>query len=384
MSAPSIHRACHTLRLREFRNFRETELEFPPAGVALIGDNGAGKTNLIEALYYLEIFRSFRGAPDDQLVRFGADVFHLRGRFRDSDGGDEHEVTAAFERRTRRKRVTLDGTEPDRIGDALGKVGAVVFSPADIVLVAGPPGERRRFLDILLSLNAPGYLAALQRYRQILRQRNLMLRDRAAPSLVEPWDEGLVEWGSQVTARRAAWTAASAAIFADRFTEISGGPRAALRYRSSVPVPAADQRDPELEAIAESFRAELARLTERERERGMTLAGPHRDELECIGETASGEVDLREFGSGGQQRTAAIALRMVEAEMIRTARGRDPLVLLDDLFAELDPGRSLRILERLEADQRGQVILTAPKPSDLEPRRGSLTRWTIVNGEIRT
>src|SRR5690606_32409269 len=117
-------------------------------------------------------------------------------------------------------------------------------------------------------------------------------------------------------------------------------------------------------------------------DRGVTLTGPHRDDLGLVFESAGGEADLRDFGSGGQQRTAAIALRMVEAETVREARGREPLILLDDLFAELDPGRSRRILELLEAVERGQVILTAPKATDLEVRHGTLTQWRIASGEV--
>jgi len=379
-ASPSF--VCRELRLREFRNFAELDLVFPPEGVALIGDNGEGKTNLLEALYYLEIFRSFRGAPDEQLVRIGAEAFHIRGRFGDTTTGETREITAAFERRTRRKRVAVNGAEPPRIGDALGGVGIVVFSPSDVTIVAGAPGERRRFLDIVLSLNAPGYLAALQRYRQVLKQRNAMLRDGAAPALLAVWDEGLVEWGSRIIAERSAWLAARAEGFARRYAAIAGGVRARLVYESAVPV-GGDEPVTAAEA-AEAFRAELARVAARERERGLTLTGPHRDDLAFLMERPGGAVDLREFGSGGQQRTAAIALRMIEAETIREARGREPIVLLDDLFAELDPGRSRRILELLEAEERGQVVLTAPKESDLEVRRGVLPHWRIANGRVHT
>src|SRR5687768_1554752 len=172
MGSPSSALGFRQLRLRQFRNFAELEQEFPPAGVAIIGENGSGKTNLLEAVYYLEIFRSFRGAPDEQLVHFGADAFHVRGRFGADANRDVHELTAAFEPRGRRKKVTRDGLEPNRMGDAIGQVGAVIFSPSDIAVVRGSPAERRRFLDIVLSINRPGYLAALQRYRSILRHRN--------------------------------------------------------------------------------------------------------------------------------------------------------------------------------------------------------------------
>lgn len=382
MTAPASL-ACRELRLREFRNFAELELALPPLGVALIGDNGSGKTNLLEALYYLEIFRSFRGAPDEQLVRIGAEAFHIRGRLEDPVTGESREITAAFERRTRRKRVTIGGAEPERLGEALGSIGAVIFAPSDVAIIAGSPGERRRFLDIVLSLNTAGYLLALQRYRHILKQRNVMLRGGASPALLSAWDEGLVDWGSRLVAARAAWVHARAPGFSRRYAAIAGGPPARLAYVSSVPLPEAEGAVP-VTVVADAFRTDLTRLSRRERERGVTLVGPHRDDLAFSFATAGGEADLRDFGSGGQQRTAAISLRMVEAETIREARCREPLVLLDDLFAELDPGRSRRILELLEDEERGQVILTAPKPSDLELRRGALPHWRIAQGQVFT
>jgi DNA replication and repair protein RecF len=133
----------HRLHLRNYRNFAEQVLEFPAQGAAIVGDNGQGKTNLLEAIYYLEIFRSFRGAPDEQLVRFGEEVFRVEGRLAD-DEGRERSVSAAFDRRARKKKVAVNGAEPDRLGDALGQVGAVIFSPSDVELVAGGPGARRR------------------------------------------------------------------------------------------------------------------------------------------------------------------------------------------------------------------------------------------------
>src|ERR1044071_6355088 len=136
------------LHLRNWRNFAEQVVEIPPEGAALIGDNGQGKTNLLEAVYYLEIFRSFRGAPDEQLVRFGEEVFRVEGTLA-AAGGGERTIAAAFERRRRKKKVVVNGAEPELLGDALGLVGAVIFSPADVELVSGGPGERRRVLDIV-------------------------------------------------------------------------------------------------------------------------------------------------------------------------------------------------------------------------------------------
>jgi DNA replication and repair protein RecF len=375
MQAPSSL-VCRELRLRQFRNYSELALDFPPAGAAVIGPNGSGKTNLVEALYYLEIFRSFRGAPDEQLCRFGEDVFHIRGRFEDPGTGRELEVTAAYDRRRREKRVTVNGSEPERLTDALGQVGVVVFSPSDVALVAGSPAERRRFLDIVLSLNAPGYVAAIQRFRQTLRQRNALLREGAPPASIEPWTDGLVEAAGRVMAARARWVAEHADDFARRYEEIGGEAPARLEYRCSVPEAAAPDAD-----AAASLRSALERLASRERDQGVTLRGPHRDDLGLLRDEGEGGVDLRDYGSGGQQRTAAVSLRLVEAATIRAARGRPPIVLLDDIFAELDPGRSERVLALIEAEP-GQVLLTAPKTSDVEPRRGGLPRWRIAGGQV--
>ncbi len=395
MSGASSTLAFRELRLRQFRNFSELEQVFPPAGVAIIGENGAGKTNLLEAIYYLEIFRSFRGAPDEQLVRFGAEAFHVRGRFASGGSSRVQEVTAAFEQRGRRKRVTADGSEPERLGDALGQLGAVIFSPADVDIVRGSPAGRRRFLDIVLSLNRPGYLNALQRYRHVLRQRNAALRDARAAAALHAWDDALVECGTQIMGWRGEWVAARAGAFARRYRLIADGTEADLHYHCGVRAFTAEKPDvgpagrgenldsvSQPDRLAAAFRSELERMAGRERERGVTLVGPQRDELVFSTRATTGDIDLREYGSGGQVRTAAIALRMVEADTIRERRGRDPLILLDDVFAELDRSRSLRILELLETEQPGQVVLTAPKESDLQVRHGQLAHWRIENGQI--
>jgi DNA replication and repair protein RecF len=378
---------CRQIRLRHFRNFAALDLEFPAAGAAIIGDNGSGKTNLLEAVHYLEIFRSFRGAADEQRVRVGAEAFHARGVFEDRATGRSLEITAAYEPRTRRKRVTVDGVEAERLGDAIGRLGTVIFSPSDIDIVAGAPGERRRYLDIVLSLNVRGYLDALQRYRQVLRQRNALLRDARSPAALVAWDAGLIESGAIVISARAAWVRSHAERFARIYAAIGGASPATLTYDSDVSLEEGESR----EAVARAFEARLERVAQRERERGVTLAGPHRDDLALVMRSGESDVDLRQFGSGGQVRTGAIALRMIEAETVREARGFQPLLLLDDVFAELDVGRSRRILELFRGDRHGQVILTAPKESDVlldevgdDALVAPLARWRIAAAEVFT
>ncbi len=367
--------------LRGWRNSADQVVELPPQGVAVIGDNGQGKTNFLEAIYYLEIFRSFRGAPDEQLVRFGDEFFRVEGRLEGPDG-ESRTLAAGFERRRRRKKVTVNGGEVERLADGLGLLGAVVFSPSDVEIVSGGPGGRRRFLDIVLSLAEPGYLGALQRYRQALAQRNALLRQGSPTAQVQAWDAGLVAAGSRVVTARARWVAERAAGFAERYAAVAGGQPGRLGLEPSYGEWEGVPTDAE---AAADFRAALERSSDREARRGMTLIGPHRDDLRFSTLRDDGSpLDLRTYGSGGQQRTAAIALRMVEAETIRETRGRETVILLDDVFAELDPGRSERIVEWIDREGGGQVILTSPKPSDFQVHGHSLPRWTMREGRLVT
>lgn len=366
------------LSLRHFRNLGVQELQIPDQGVALVGENAQGKSNLLEAIYYLETFRSFRGARDEQLVAFGEDVFRVVGTVEDPHGRTASlDVAAAFQRRGRKKKVTIAAEEPRRLGDALGHLGAVIFSPADIALVNDGPGERRRFLDIVLSLNASGYLEALQAYRHVLAQRNASLKENHPEEVVRIWDEHLIRSGARVVEGRRRWLSARGPLFSRYYGEVAGGQEASLEYRPGFPLEdAADG-----EAVEEAYRSALRSSADRERRTGITVAGPHRDEVRFYLE-GERELDVRDFGSGGQRRTVALALRLAEAATIREVRGREPVILLDDVFAELDAGRSERILEIMEREETGQVILTAPKESDVRFRSDVLPRWHIHQGRI--
>lgn len=363
------------LSIHHFRNLGIQELEFPPEGVAIVGENAQGKSNLLEAIYYLETFRSFRGARDEQLVAFEQPLFRVAGRVEDGRGGwGGVEVAAAFQKQGRRKRVAVDGAEPERLGDGLGRLGVILFSPADVALVSDGPAERRRFLDILLSLNVPGYLRALQRFRQVLAQRNAALRDASPAEVVRVWDGPLAEAGSSVLELRARWVAERADAFRRYYGAVSGRGGATLAYRSNV-----GEGGGELRA---RYEAALGEGLDRDRRMGVTTTGPHRDDLVIRLEGEGRGLDVRDYGSGGQRRTATLALRLVEADTVREARGTEPIILLDDVFAELDEGRSARILELLDRPGAGQVILTAPRESDVRLRRESLPRWGIAGGMV--
>jgi DNA replication and repair protein RecF len=364
------------LVVRDFRNLAHVELAPPREGLVVFGENGQGKTNLLEAIHYLEILRSMRGARDQDLVRFGADAFHIAAEV---ETDRRREIGVGFERAGKRKRVRLDGDIPERLSDALGALPSVMFSPADAELITGAPAARRRYLDILLALTTRGYLSALQRYRAALARRNAALREaakagRASASSVAVWEPPLAEHGATLIRERAAWVSETGARFEQLCADIGEATAVRMRYASGV------------EAGGDLTAALAAALEEKRNidlRRGLTHAGPHRDDL-VVSLTGTDGVsrDLRTFGSAGQQRSAAIALRMLEAATFTERMGRSPVFLLDDPFAELDSRRSANVLGLLMRTGMGQTILVVPRESDIPSQFNELERALVVHGAI--
>jgi DNA replication and repair protein RecF len=369
---PVAHSALVRLSIRAFRNLRRAELALPTAGIALVGENGQGKTNFLEAIYYLRLLRSLRGAQDAELVSFGEAGFHLAGAI---EGARAHDVTVGFDRLGRRKKITLDGREPERMADALGAFPAVIFSPSDAVLVAGAPVERRRFLDVMLALSSRPYLLALQRYRGALARRNAAMREMrlnhaAREACAAVWEPALAENGAIIFTARQQWAEMYASQYASRCDAIGERGSATMRYASSLDVTKAEPEQALLAALEKKRPLDV--------KRGITHAGPHRDDLQL---SLDGR-ELRTYGSAGQQRTAAIALRLLEAATLREATRAEPLVLLDDPFAELDARRASRILELLSHEDRGQTILAVPRDADIPDAFTRLERWQVDAGVL--
>ncbi len=375
------------LLLKDFRNFEEVELHVPPAGIALVGANAQGKTNFLEAIHYLEMLRSFRGSQDGQLIRFGAPFFRIEGTLAPPTPAEPPvRLAVAFQRGAEGKRVRLNGAPPPRLGEALGHLGSVVFTPDDMRLIAGGPQERRRFLDVTLSLNIPGYLGLLQRYRQVLTRRNAALRAQQPLDAVRAWNPLLAEAGGAILTHRERWVRQMAPLFAELVEQVSTHESGCMTYRPGVPGLAAVGGESETFGPEVAFLEALKVGETRDRQRGVTLVGPHRDDLHLTMATGAGASarDLRDYGSGGQRRTAALALRLLEARTVERFRNRQPVLLLDDVFAELDEARSRRILELLEAMPVAQVILTAPRDADVRLHRGGMALWRIEDGVIQT
>ena len=362
--------ALERVEIRDFRNIERAEMDIPADGIAIVGDNGHGKTNLLEALAYLQLLRSLRGVRDRDLIRFGAPAFHIASR---ATGTAARQVGLGVDR-AGRKRVSLDGVDTPRLTDALGAVPSVCFSPADVALIAGAPAERRRYLDIALALSSHRYLGALRHYRAALARRNAALRAAARPgarsSSVSAWEPALAEHGAVLIEERRTWVTGGRAGFSERCA--ASGERApmAIAYESPLSE-AVDVRT----ALADA----LAKGRDHDVRRGMTHAGPHRDDLAVT----LRERDLRVVGSAGQQRTAAIALRLLEAATFRERGGVQPLLLLDDPFAELDRERStnvLALLDELSAHGTGQTVLCVPREDEIPAAFTRLERWRVVDG----
>lgn len=365
------------LTIRDFRNLSSLDLEVDSAGLAVVGDNGHGKTNLLEAIAYLRLLRSWRGARDADVVRFGAAGFHVRAKL--GAPARVHAASVGFERASKRKRATLDGVEQTRLADALGALPSVCFSPSDVSLVSGGPGERRRFLDVALALTSRAYLNSLQQYRAALVRRNATLRElqrhgrttASAAANAAVWEPAMCEHGAVLISARRAWAEQHAREYAELCAAIGEVMPCTLRYVSGV----ADCSDDELPAmIASHFDAQRAQ----ELRRGVTMVGPHRDELQL----QLGGRDLRTFGSAGQQRTAAIALRMRESATVHAVLGAPPLLLLDDPFAELDARRAAAILSLLAVTGVGQVVIVVPRAEDIPAAFTALPRREMRSGEL--
>lgn len=360
------------ISIRDFRNLQRVELDLPPDGAVVVGDNGHGKTNFLEAIYYLQILRSFRDARDQDVTCFDGPGFHIAAH---AHTPSPHDIAVGFDRSSKKKKVTIDGSESRRLSDALGALPSVMFSPRDVDLISGSPAERRRYLDLVLAVTDRRYLHALQHYRANLARRNAALRLAGKRGSVNEqevavWEPALAEHGSVLIETRARWVDEHAAEFTRVTERIGEHGRAEMRYSS--PFADAEARHDVLLAAFDEKRPLDMR-------RGVTHVGPHRDDLEITLDAR----DLRMFGSAGQQRSAAIALRMLEAATLKQHAGAEPLLLLDDPFAELDIHRSGKILVMLEERGLGQTILVVPRESDIPAGLMRLDRLTIHNGEIK-
>jgi DNA replication and repair protein RecF len=357
------------IALRNFRNHAETTLEFGNGINALLGRNGEGKTNVLEAVSFLSLTKSFYAGSDASAVRFGSAGFELGGGIVTASG-TEHRIRVAYPGPAGEKIYQVNGARPETLASVIGRFPVVVLSPENGSITSGGPAERRRFMDLLLSQESGAYLEELLEYRRALKQRNRLLLDARlrgggdpGPAL-EPWDEALVTHGSALVERRRAFVGEFGDYVLRAYAECTGGvaETPAIRYATLVD---AGETGSAPAAIREGFRERFRMRRGEELRRGTTLVGPHRDELEF---TLNG-TSVQQYASQGQHKTFLVALKVAEFHFLRDRRGERPLLLLDDVFSELDAGRASRIVEM--AASLGQTIITTTD----ERSFGAGVRW---------
>ncbi len=390
------------LELAEFRSYRRLELRLSPTGLRLSGGNGSGKSTLLEAIAMLATTRSPRSLAERDVINWasGEDLSvppfaRVRGVVVCNNAQVEIEIGLQADPQRPgvvRKQIRLGG-RPVRAMDAVGMLKAVLFSPEDVALLAGPPAGRRRYLDLTISQVDGAYLRALSRYGRVLTQRNSLLKGLArshvsadAPSVTSQlafWDEELVALGAAVVARRHRTILRLAELTRQRYGWLTGNDRLDLKYRSSVPLdaltgPEESTLDASLALVAREFGQRLAAARVDELRRGMSLFGPHRDDL---GFALDG-VDLGVYGSRGQQRLAVVALKLAETALMIEVAGEPPVLLLDDVLSELDIDHQGLVMKTAAA-AGAQVIVTATERTMLQ--RADLARLPeaqVDNGGI--
>ena len=373
------------LSVTDFRSWPTAELALDPGPSVLVGPNGQGKTNLVEAVGYAATLGSHRVATDAPLVREGA----RRAVVRTAVVRDRRELLVELEITPgRANRARVNRAPVSRPREVLGILRTVLFAPEDLAVVRGDPAERRRFLDDLLVARTPRYAGVRADYERVLRQRNALLKTAGAARragsagdlrTLDVWDGHLARHGAELLAGRLELVGALAPYLAAAYDEVSSGQDPAeLDYHSSLGAaaePVLDETAPGREVLEAVLLAELARVRAQEVERGVTLVGPHRDDLAL---RLSGRV-ARGYASHGESWSYALALKLAAYELL-CADGAEPVLILDDVFAELDAARRGR-LAALAASVR-QVLVTAAVAGDV-PEELSGARYDVAHGEVR-
>jgi DNA replication and repair protein RecF len=366
------------LSLTSFRSYESLVAEFPGGPQVVVGPNAAGKTNLLESLVILGTARSHRAGAEGELVSWGADFARLEASLAGATPSSaENKVEVVIARTAAgggRKRVLVNGVarRPSALAQAMP---VVLFAPEDMLLVIGAPGGRRNTLDTLVAQTVPASAATMANYARALTQRNNLLRaireNTAAPDELRYWDGVVVDDGAQIVDWRRAALAQLAAPLADAHREIAPGEETlSLEYLTNAP-------RLEGETTRDALRRRLLDTREKEMWNGATLIGPHRDDVVFM----SAGRELSTFASRGQQRTAILAYKLAQLDLLTATHGQPPLLLLDDVFSELDPDRRAHLVRRIGA--LPQAFVTTTTTDDLDPALvAASTVWEVSPGRL--
>lgn len=367
------------LELRCFRNHIHTDVRWAERLNVITGPNGAGKTNLIDAIHYLCMSRSFVASTDQYVISAGQKRFSVEGHF-------EGTIRSSFSvgcsyARGEGKKITVNESPLDKLSDLIGRVPVVVLSPDDKKLTSEGPAERRSFLDAFIAQLSPAYLRDLIDFRRVLKQRNSLLGDQrmqitAMEALIEPWNEQLIASGSRIVHRRAEVLAKFEHFLDESYELIAGiGHRPHFEYKTFC----TDVKTPEI--IADSYRKMLVEAFDKERERQQTTIGPHRDDIVFYLD----DKELRKFGSQGQHRLFALALKLAQRAYYAEELEDLPIFLLDDVFGDLDPQKTKILVDMLKSEP-GQTFITAANRNlfaqMVNPQENHIHFYEISDGRL--
>ncbi|MFF5567737.1 DNA replication/repair protein RecF [Streptomyces sp. NPDC012623] len=366
------------LSLADFRSYARVEVPLDPGVTAFVGANGQGKTNLVEAVGYLATLGSHRVSSDAPLVRMGAERAVIRAAVTQ---GERSQLVELELNPGRANRARVNRSSQVRPRDVLGIVRTVLFAPEDLALIKGDPGERRRFLDELITARAPRMAGVRSDYDRVLRQRNTLLKSAAMArrhggrgmdlSTLDVWDQHLARAGAELLAQRTDLIATLQPLTDKAYEQLApGGGPVALEYRSATEDLAVGSRDEAYEGLL----AALAGVRKQEIERGVTLVGPHRDDLVL----KLGRLPAKGYASHGESWSYALALRLASYDLLRS-EGNEPVLVLDDVFAELDARRRERLAELVVPGE--QVLVTAAVDDDV-PGVLAGARFAVADGAV--
>ena len=353
-----------SIELKNFRNYENLEISFDEGTNILFGDNAQGKTNILEATYMSGTTKSHKGSRDREMIRFGEEEAHLKTVV--VRGGREYQIDMHL-KKNRAKGIAIDKIPIKKASELFGILNIVFFSPEDLNIIKNGPAERRRFLDSELCQLDRIYLADLTNYNKILAQRNKLLKDMIyRPSLSDTlpvWDMQLIETGKKIIRRRKQFVDELREIVSDIHYRISGGKEELfLKY------------EPNIDDIF--FEDELSRAKEKDKKLCQTSVGPHRDDLLF----SIGDVDIRKYGSQGQQRTSALSLKLSEIELVRKSISDTPVLLLDDVLSELDSSRQNYLLNNISDTQ---TIITCTGLDEFVRNRFTVNRvFEVIAGHV--
>ncbi|MCF0144755.1 MAG: DNA replication/repair protein RecF [Firmicutes bacterium] len=356
------------IELKNFRNYKEEKVSFSKNVNIFLGQNAQGKTNLLEGIYLNSLGRSFKNIKDKELIRFGEDACRIKTTFESYDMERETDIII---RKDGKKAITADGVKISKTSQLLDRMFIIVFSPEDLKIVKEDPEKRRKFIDRELCQIRKGYLSDLSNYKKILRQRNTYLKDISIDeNVLDIWDLQLAAFGSRIIDKRKSFIEEINKVSHEIHNNISGGKESlTLKYEPNVAFPE-NQEEAFYELLREKRRDDMRNRT--------TGRGPHRDDFSI---SADG-IDLRKFGSQGQQRTAALSLKLSEIKIIEEEKDEKPILLLDDVLSELDNERQVYLMSALGDNQ--MFITTTDLTEQVKANLPKGKIFKISGGEVES